>query len=94
MLRISRTSVGGRIMLKLDGEISGRWVEELRAACRGALGVELPSDRALVVDVADVSWIDAAGLALVQDLAERGVTLTNASPYLAELLNGAADSNR
>ena len=33
MLRISRTSTEGRTTLTLEGEINGRWVEELRSEC-------------------------------------------------------------
>ena len=43
-------------------------------------------DAPLILDLCDVSFIDADGLELMRDLGSRNVVLTNYSPFLAELL--------
>lgn len=86
MLRISREStMDARVTVRLEGEIKGRWVEELRRECDRALtdagrGVQLE------VDLAGVSSIDAAGVTLFRELGAGSLVLKNCSPYLEELL--------
>ncbi len=84
MLRISRSSSGGRIILKLEGEVNGRWVEELRNEWHRTLSGD--TGREVVVDLANVSSIDAAGVELFREMAGRRVAVTNRSAYVAELL--------
>jgi ABC-type transporter Mla MlaB component len=45
----------------------------------------------LVLDVAGVSSIDVAGLALLRELGARRVLVRNASLYVSELLKGIVD---
>jgi anti-anti-sigma factor len=86
MLRISHESTTATlVMVRLEGDINGRWVEELRRECDRALAGAVRGDRRVVLDLANVSSIDAAGLALFRELAAR-LVVTNCSPYLAELL--------
>lgn len=73
-------------LLKLDGQITGRWVEELRRACHEALGSHPRRPNPLVLDLAGVSFIDADGIALFQELVARGVRLTNGSLFVTEQL--------
>ena len=94
MLRISHESTtAARVMVRLEGEINGRWVDELRGECERRLGGAAPNDRHVVLDLANVSSIDAAGLALFRELAAR-LVVTNCSPYLAELLKDLIDVER
>jgi anti-anti-sigma factor len=87
MLRISHASAtDGRVTLRLEGEISGPWVEELRKECSRALSAEVHDGTELVLDLAGVSSIDAAGLALFRELSTHGVVETNCSPYVMEVL--------
>jgi len=91
MLKISRTDDGAtstQPTLKLEGHVRGRWVEELRRVCFEVLAS--PHER-LMLDLADVAFIDAAGLALFEELAERKVAFTNCSMFAAEQLKGVAD---
>lgn len=85
MLRISRTSTAHQVTLRLEGEISGRWVPELRNECTRALEQQ---GGALVLDLGDVSSIDASGLALFRELQRRHVRVRNCSLYVAALLEG------
>jgi anti-anti-sigma factor len=91
MLRISRDAFGDDVArLRLEGQVTGPWVEELRGACsqatngtRGMAG--------LVLDLSGVSFIDSEGVGLFRDLAALGVTCVNCSPFAAEQLKGVVD---
>jgi hypothetical protein len=82
MLRVtlvesSRTAVA----LRVEGRITGPWVEELRRACEThALHDEIH----LSLDLEDIAFADAAGIALLRELRGRGVDLMRATPFIAE----------
>ena len=89
MLKISRTETNETATaLKLEGQVRGQWVEELRRACSEALS---QSRGGLTLDLADVSFIDAEGLALFRDLASRDVAFHNCSLFAAEQLKAVAN---
>jgi anti-anti-sigma regulatory factor len=94
MLRISQavTSDEKAVLLRLEGQVSGRWVEELRRACGEYQGNVHQSE--LSLDLAEVSFIDADGVALFRELTARRVRLTNCSPFAAEQLKGVAHGHR
>ena len=89
MLKISRIddSEPASPALKLEGQVRGRWVEELRRSCVELLGY---GGSRLTLDLAEVSFIDAAGLTLFQELAARDVVFTNCSLFAAEQLKAVA----
>jgi anti-anti-sigma factor len=81
MLRISQTSTTeGHTTLRLEGNVGGRWVEELRRECARVLGGEAHDGRPFVLDLAGVSSIDSSGLALIRELSTRRVVLKDCSP--------------
>jgi anti-anti-sigma factor len=87
MLRIfPATSTGGAKVIRLEGQVSGRWVEQLRHTCDELLQSKGGRPDRLVLDLAEVSFIDTDGLALFRDLSSRHVTLSNRSLFAAELL--------
>jgi anti-anti-sigma factor len=89
MLRIARTGTEQTTTtLKLEGQVRGQWVEELRLACDDALDRRPES---LVLDLADVSFIDTAGLDLFRELASRGIVFHNCSLFAAEQLKAVAN---
>ena len=57
----------------LEGKLAGPWVTELEKCWQAALSVN-PS-RTMLVDLADVSFIDAEGRALLARMRQRGVRL-------------------
>lgn len=71
------------VRLRVEGRLTGRWVEELRKTC------DLHAINAgirLILDLADVSFADAEGIKLLRELSIRWVTLFNPSSLVAEQL--------
>ena len=76
-------SSGNGVRLRVEGRLTGRWVEELRRAC----DLHALSDGIrLTLDLADVSFADAAGIELLKELRIRSVTLLSPSSLVAEQL--------
>jgi hypothetical protein len=75
------------VTLRIEGRITGPWVEELRTACNVHTS---PDDVQLSLELADISFADAAGIALLRELRTRGVDLIRVTPYLAEQLKEGA----
>ena len=81
MLRITRLSQKGRgLTIKLEGEIVGAWVGAVRDACA------VRRRRRRRLDLAAVTYVDAAGVQLLRDLMAEGVELTACSSFVDELL--------
>ena len=76
-----------QVHLRLEGQLRGPWVDELRRVCDEAAGVNGRTS-ALVLDLADVSFVDPDGVALLCALAGRQVVLTHCSTFVAEQLKG------
>jgi len=71
------------VTLRVEGRITGPWVEELRTACNVHT---FPDDVQLSLELADISFADAAGIALLRELRNCGVGLIRTSLFLAEHL--------
>jgi len=84
MLRITVVeSSSEAVRLRVEGRVAGHWVRELRRTCEEhALG----DGTKLALDLADVSFVDADGVALLRNLRGRHVALLNPSPFVAEQL--------
>ncbi len=79
MLRITETDVAvDGAKLRLDGKLAGPWVCELKLRCEPILA---KSER-IQMDCGGVSSIDSDGIALMQILQAKGVTLVNCSPFI------------
>jgi hypothetical protein len=74
------------VTLRVEGRITGLSVEELQAACDVH---SLANEVQLSLELADVSFADAAAILLLRELQSRGVALVRASPFMAEQLKGA-----
>ena len=97
MLRISREATADsedRVLLRLEGQVTGLWVDELRRTCDEAIGVNGRGGNPLVLDLADVSFIDAHGVALFRELSARGADLLNGSLFVMEQLKEVTRANR
>ena len=83
MLKITpHTDLAGSRTLILEGQVAGRWVQELRSAYADATGAET---RELTLDLRQVTFIDASGVAFFHEVAPT-VSLVNCSLFAAEQL--------
>jgi hypothetical protein len=71
----------GRTILRLEGQVIGPWVEEVKIASETAL-----TSGAVVLDLGDVSFVERRGIELLQTLAARGVVLVNCTSFVLEQL--------
>jgi len=84
VLKISRLSHKGRgLTIKLEGELLGPWVGSVRDAC----AVRGRRPRRLRLDLAAVTYVDAAGVQLLHDLAAEGAEITACSSFVGALLH-------
>ena len=70
------------ITIRLEGQVRGPWVDELRRSCEQWLA----KGRELRLDLSDVSFIDMEGVALCRRLQDRQVGILHCSPFVAEQL--------
>ena len=83
MLKVTRLSRGVPVLtVKLEGQLLEPWVAAVRDACR-ARGRR--SGR-LRLDLAAVTYADAAGAQLLRDLVGEGVEIAACSGFVGELL--------
>lgn len=86
MLKISESKPASyAVTLRLEGRVIGPWVPELSATCETLLG----QGRPLRLLLAEVEFLDAAGVALMINLQSRGVALLECPPFIAEQLHVA-----
>ena len=83
-MRIVRaTDLDGAVVLRLEGTMRDQWVDELSQLTSKIL--QEPANR-LVLDLAEITFIDADGLALLHDLSSRHVRLKNCSLFVTHQL--------
>jgi hypothetical protein len=88
MMRISVVQSSSQtITLRVEGEVKGSWVEELRRMCEESLSRHAQ----LILDLAGTTLIDLDGIALFRVLMDRRVVLINLSLFIAEQLAGSND---
>jgi anti-anti-sigma regulatory factor len=91
MLRVTVVeSSRSTVTLRVEGRITGSSVEELRRICDVHT---IPEEGRLSLELADVSFADAAGIVLLKELRSRGVGLLCTNPFMAEQLKDAASSD-
>ncbi len=73
MLRITVENGSRPATIKLEGKLSGPWVDELARAWNKFTADE--PGRTIKVDLSEVTFIDAAGKKLLSSLVERGAEL-------------------
>lgn len=82
MLRITRQDQPGETTLQLEGRITQSELVELDEAWRACVSL----DRRVVIDLAGVRFVDAAGAAVLRALRQGPIELTGCSPFVRELL--------
>ncbi len=69
--------------LKLEGNLLGPWIGELESACRSS---QASMDR-VRLDLFGVTFVDAEGARLLENLIRDGATVIACSGFVAELLH-------
>jgi ABC-type transporter Mla MlaB component len=83
MLKITRAvELNERIILQLDGSVTGPWIELLRGSAESVLA----EGQQLTIDLENICFIDCEGLALIKRLLGQGVQQVNAPLFVAEQL--------
>ena len=92
MLRITVVDLSeSTVVLRLEGRITGYWVEELRRTCAAHVfaahnGHTFSDEVQLSLELTDVSFADTAGIALLKELRSGGADLIRPTPFMAEQL--------
>ena len=83
MLRITSIEGGNqKVVLRLEGRVCGPWVGELGEACQKVLS----EGKALDLNLAEVTFLDGEGIALLMTIQTRGVELAECSMFVTEQL--------
>jgi anti-anti-sigma regulatory factor len=83
MLRISQLEPTDQaVVLRVEGQIMGPWVNVLQTCCEEAL----TEGQSVTLDLADVTFMDTDGIALLRELTAQRVALVNCSPFAATQL--------
>lgn len=83
VLRITTRVISGEVGLFVEGRLAGPCVGELEKCWRRAVAGELPLPA--VIDLTDVSFIDAHGKQLLSQMHEQGIKLI-ANGLMSKLL--------
>ena len=73
MLRITTSDIGEKVTLKLEGKLSGPWVEEFERCWH--MSSDIYKNKGLVVDLSGVTFVDAAGKKLLCSISSAGAQL-------------------
>jgi RNA polymerase sigma-B factor len=91
-MRLSVARDGGVLTVRVRGEVDRDTAERLRVSLRHGIGTAGP-DMRVVVDLAGVPLVDAAGIAVLLDAASSagvagvGLTIEAAQPYVSRILS-------
>jgi anti-anti-sigma regulatory factor len=83
MLRITSQENAETVCLKLEGMLKGAWVPEMEQCWRKAISSR---NKALVVDLTDVAFVDTAGRYLLALMRAQGASFIAATPLMTELV--------
>ena len=84
MLKITIHDSAGEFLLKIEGRLSGLWVQELEQCWRTAASTT--QGRRTVLDLGEVDFVDPAGESLLARMHAEGVELVAVTPLIRSLL--------
>ena len=84
MLKITLHDQPDQLRLRLEGRLVGPWVQELNQCWRTAISTT--ANRAVVVDLREVDFVDTDGQALLETMRREGVQLIAATPLIRSVL--------
>ncbi len=88
MLRITIHDSTRELRIKLEGKLSGPWVEELRQCWRTA---STAASRGMSLDLSEVDFVDPEGQSLLSEMHGLGVRLEAATPLIQALVKEGID---
>jgi len=88
MLKITLLDSAKELRFRLEGRLSGPWVNELRQCWLTASSTT--EGRRTVVDLRDVDFVDPAGETLLRELRGSGVELAAATPFMKAVVQRIA----
>jgi anti-anti-sigma regulatory factor len=92
MVKITIVESSRRVVsLRVEGRLIGSSIKELRRACDVHTSL---NEVQLSLNLAGVSFADAAGIVLLKELRSRGVGLTDANLFMTEQLKDGASSDQ
>jgi anti-anti-sigma regulatory factor len=80
MMRVTARKCNGAVVLKIEGWLQGHYVEELRRYWQ-----EIQAAGGVIVELADVRFVDRRGKALLAAMYSRGVRIRAGDPLCAAL---------
>lgn len=84
MLRITKTSENGSpVTLKLEGKIHAEWVSLLEQECQTLVSEK----KHVLLDFAEVTYIDIQGIKLIRSLPARRIRIINAPAFIEVLID-------
>jgi anti-anti-sigma regulatory factor len=87
MLRLTRTALHtDQVLLKAEGRLVAEWVGLLEEECAELLG----SDRQVLLDLGDVSYLDQRAIRLLRHLRASSLSIINCPPLIQDLLREGA----
>src|SRR5579862_9848296 len=92
MLRITIQESAQTCTFKLEGKLTGPWVRELEQSWTAVKSTS--SGQAIIVDLADVAFIDGAGRALLARMHEGGARLLACSPLNQSIVDQIARAGK
>jgi ABC-type transporter Mla MlaB component len=80
MLKITLLDSAKEFRFRLEGKLSGPWVDELRQCW--LTDSSTTEGRSTAVDLDDVEYVDPAGETLLGDMSREGVQLYSSTPFM------------
>jgi ABC-type transporter Mla MlaB component len=82
MLRMTRTDAGPTTTIFVEGKILGPWIPEIHSAIKA-----IPDGQTRRLDLAGVTFVDAAGAQLLSSLQQNGIEIASCSHFISDLLD-------
>jgi ABC-type transporter Mla MlaB component len=82
MLRVTQIQTGSSTTLKLEGNLSGPWVEELRQCWAKLVEEKVPVE----IDLRGLSFLDPDGTTLLLHMEREGSRLFGSAAFIHDLL--------
>lgn len=82
MLRVDVVPSHSAVSVRAAGRLAGQWVAELADTLE-----RIPRDQPLELDLTEVSFADASGIALLHDMQRRRAVQLRCSAFLAAQLD-------